>query len=106
MFAQTADSSVKLETCFVEIELFRRNGKLFCVNSDLSRKSSELFRRNSERRSVETEMPFIETEGPSVESSSTAERGSGLKMTPGTEEIKGPGWPQSTILNSYFLSLE
>ena len=34
----------------------------------------------------------------------TAENGgSGVKLTPGPEEIKRPGWPESIILNSYFL---
>ena len=36
------------------------------------------------------------------------EEGSGVKLTPGPDEIKGPrrnqgaGWPERTILNSYF----
>ena len=26
--------------------------------------------------------------------------GSGVKLTPGLEELKEPGWPENTILNS------
>ena len=31
---------------------------------------------------------------------------SGIKLTPSLDKIKGPSWPESSILNSYFLSVE